>query len=382
MAAWIEDADAGLRSIDEARWAGAITADLANLRAAHQWALRHDPESAMRISGAMFWYAAWYGAAEAFDWATAIIEAAANASPALARAYATAALGAARGGDMARARTLAERGIAAGDNHPSARFAWEALSSTEMMSGNYQRTLACQQRALVLAGHARDSAHEARELAARALALGYVGQLDAAEIELTAATEKLRSTPNPSMQAFCSYVAGELRLDVDPTAALPLLERARDIGRLLGNRYLAAIAGVSAVSCAARIENPTHTLDDYAELLDYFDRTGSRAQQWTTIRTLIETLTRQRADEPAATLYGALMASRSAAPLIGPDATRMDTTVTALSTRLGQSRYHELISAGAAMGDEAAIAYARRYTTRATTTPVAAASTSKLTSAS
>jgi hypothetical protein len=169
-----------------------------------------------------------------------------------------------------------------------------------------------------------------------------------------------------------------LRLDVDPAAALSLLERARDLGRLLGNRYLVAIAGVSAVSCLARIDHPAHTLADYAELLDYFDTTGSRAQQWTTIRTLIETLTRERADEPAATLYGALMASPSAPPLIGSDATRMEAAVRALRTRLGDHRCNELISAGAALGDEAAIASARRYTTHRTPAPDgAAAATSR-----
>jgi predicted ATPase/DNA-binding SARP family transcriptional activator len=360
-AGWIEAADAGLRTADEARWVSVIAAELANLRAAHQWALDHDSDTAVRIAGAMFWYAAWYGAAEAFEWATAAVERAGeSAGPGLARAYATAALGAARRGDMAVARAQAERGITAGEMHASARFAWEALSSAEVMSGNYERALVCQQRAFELAGQAGDVTHQARERAARAVAFGYLGQLDAAHAELEAATELISTTGNPSMQAFCSYVAGELRLDVDPAAALPLLERARDIGRDLGNRYLVAIAGVSAVSCAARIEHPAHSLGDYAELLEHFDRTGSRAQQWTTIRTLIETLTRHRADKPAATLYGALAASPSAPPLIGADATRMDQASLVLKTRLGQ-RYNELLAAGAALGEEAAIAYARRY---------------------
>jgi hypothetical protein len=232
-----------------------------------------------------------------------------------------------------------------------------------MMSGNYERTLACQQRAFELAGQAGDTTHQARERAARALAYGYRGQLDAADAELAAATELIRTTGNPSMQAFCSYVAGELRLDVDPAAALPLLERARDVARHLGNRYLVAIAGVSAVSCAARIEHSAQSLGEYAELLDHFDRTGSLTQQWTTVRTLIETLTRQGADEPAVTLYGALTASRSAPPLIGLDATRMDRAIATLKARVGEQRYRELLATGAALGDDTAIVYARRYTT-------------------
>ena len=128
--------------------------------------------------------------------------------------------------------------------------------------------------------------------------------------------------------------------------ALELFARARDVARLTGNLYLAAIAGVSAVSGAARTGAPSQALDGYAELLDYFDRAGSRAQQWTTVRTLIETLTRLSRDEPAAVLYGALTASPTALPLIGADAVRIDEAVATLEARLGHDRFQQPSRAG------------------------------------
>ena len=365
-AAWaavrLERADAGLRSAEEARWAKAVAAELANLRAAHRWSLDHDPDTAMRIVGAMFWYACWYGMSEAFEWAaTTVARVGDEGRPPLAAACATAALGACRRGDMRDARALAERGIAAATSEPTAaRFAWEALSSAEMMSGNYERTLVCQQHALELARLVGDTTHQAREHAARALALGYLGQLNTAHAELAAATNLATTAGNPTVQAFCDYVAGELRIDTAPTEALPLFERARSISRLIGNRYLSAIAGVSAVSCAARIGDPARALDGYGELLNYFERTGSRAQQWTTIRTLIETLTRLGRDEPAAILHGALTASPSAPPLIGQDAIRMHEAASTLAARLGQDHFEHLAARGACLGDGAAIAYALR----------------------
>jgi predicted ATPase/DNA-binding SARP family transcriptional activator len=364
-AGWIQTADAGLRGAEEAHWAETVAAELANLRTAHRWSLDHDPDTAMRITGAMFWYACWYGASEAFEWAaTTVARVRDETTPWLAAAYATAALGACRRGDMSEARALAGRGIAAAASEPTAaRFAWEALSSAEMMTGNYERTLACQQHALDLARLAGDITQQAREHGARAVALGYLGQLDNADGELTTATTLAATARNPTVQAFCDYVGGEIRIDTDPAKALPLLERARDIGRLVGNRYLSAIAGVSAVSCAARIGNPAQAVGGYTELLDYFDRTGSRAQQWTTIRTLIETLTRLGRDEDAAILHGALSASLSALPLIGADAIRMHDAVTTLGARLGQDRFQQLSAHGAALDDDAAIAYARRCTT-------------------
>jgi hypothetical protein len=42
----------------------------------------------------------------------------------------------------------------------------------------------------------------------------------------------------------------------------------------------------------------------------------------------------------------------------------MDGAAEGLKARLGHQRYAELVSAGAALGDDAAIAYARRYTAR------------------
>ena len=361
-AEWLERADAGLRSAEEAHWAKTVVAELANLRAAHRWSLDHDPDTAMRIAGAMFWYACWYGLSEAFEWAaTTVARIRDEAGTPLAAACATAALGACRRGDMRDARALAERGIAAATSEPpAARFAWEALSSAEMMSGNYERTLGCQHHALELARVVGDTTHQAREHAARALALGYLGQLDTAHAELAAATSLATTAGNPTVEAFCDYVAGELRIETAPKEALPLFERARSVSRLIGNRYLAAIAGVSAVSCAARIGDPARALEGYGELLDYFERTGSRAQQWTTVRTVIETLTRLGRDESAAILHGALTTSPSAPPLIGRDAIRMHDAASTLAGRLGHEHFEHLAAQGASLGDEAAIAYALR----------------------
>jgi hypothetical protein len=47
-------------------------------------------------------------------------------------------------------------------------------------------------------------------------------------------------------------------------------------------------------------------------------------------------------------------------PIIGPDATRLDRAATTLEARLGHDRFEQLTAAGAALGDDAAIAYARQ----------------------
>jgi predicted ATPase len=215
--AFMETADAGLRGPDEAHWATAIDAELANLRAAHQWCLAHDADRAARLAGALFWYGYWYAPSEVFGWADQTVEHFADAGqPPLTGAFATAALGAWRRGDLTRARTLALRGIetAPPDDPTSARFAWEALRTIEGLQGNYKQALACHQQALALARQVGDRCHEAHEHIVGALALGYLGKIDQAQTELDAATRLLDASDYPSVRALCDYAAGEILVAV------------------------------------------------------------------------------------------------------------------------------------------------------------------------
>ncbi len=363
FARWIDAADAGLRGSDEATIAHVIAHELPNLRAAHRWSIANDIAVAAQIVAALYWYTFWYGATEVSDWALEVTERESPPHPAIAGAHATAALGAWRRGEHQRARALAARGVELAGDDPAARFAWEALSSTAVVLGDYDEALACHATARDLALRAGDITQAARETAARALTLGYLERADSAQAELDQARTLARRTANPTLHAFCEYVAGELQLESAPNDALLRLSSAREAARKLGNRYLAAIAGTSAVSCAARIGKPTDTLADYAELLDYFDRTGSITQQWTVVRSLIETLTKLDRLDEAATLLGALDVSTTAAPLIGTDAERIAQLRTALERRLGKSKLAEATAHGATLGDQQALAVARLHTT-------------------
>jgi predicted ATPase/DNA-binding SARP family transcriptional activator len=361
---WVAIADEGLRSTDETRFARCIRQDLANLRVAHAWALDHDVTMAAAIVAHLYWYAFWYGATDVSDWALAVIARDPAPGTATAGAYATAALGTWRRGDLDGGQALAQRGIELAADEPNgARFAWEALSSAAMVRGDYHRALTCQSRALDLALHAGDLTHAAREHGARALTLGYLDRGDEAQTELREAAALAARGGTPSIEAFCDYVAGELLLETRAADALPRLSRSRDIARTLGNRYLAAIAGASAVSCASRLGRPRDAVGDYGELLDYFDRTGSVAQQWTVVRSLIETLASLGEDDAAAVLLGALDTTTTGAPLIGADAERIRRVRVALGRRLGKHRFEQAAKRGAALGDRDALALARHHAT-------------------
>ena len=159
------------------------------------------------------------------------------------------------------------------------------------------------------------------------------------------------------------YVAGEIRVETSPAEALPSLERSRDRARRAGNRFITGIAGVSALSCAARLGEPATALSGFGELLDIFHRGGSWPQLWTTVRTLVETLVTLERYEEAAVIHGALAASPTAPPARGADAARLVDAVAALRHALGDERFARHEADGAALGDNAAVVYAQRATT-------------------
>jgi predicted ATPase/DNA-binding SARP family transcriptional activator len=360
-ATFMETADAGLRSADEARWAKAVTLELGNLRAAHRWALEHDPSQARRIVAALYWHGYFRGPAEVFEWADDTIEHLDEGDPTAVGALATAALGAWRRGDLASARQLGERALAldtGAQPAPGARFAREALRSAAGLAGDQRTALEHRDAAQSLARQAGDTVHEAHTHALGALALGYLGRLEEAAAELAAAQRLLDAAGNPTTQAMCAYVNGEMLVEASPAEALEHLLESRRLAREVGNDFVVGIAGVSAVSCAARLGDPAGALGEFRDVIATFRRGGAWPQLWTTLRALVRTLASAGRDTDAAILLGAVRATGSGAPIHGGDAEHLREVATTLRARLGAARYEALLAEGAALGDEAAVARA------------------------
>jgi tetratricopeptide (TPR) repeat protein len=359
-AAWAielaEAANAGLRGPQEARWRAILETELANLRAAHRWSLAARPDLAGRLAAALYRWT-WGGApAEVYGWAEQVVTRHSDAAPA---AYAAASLGSWYRGYLARAHQLATAGLARVTDDPAgARLAWEGLGDVECFQGRFDDSIAAFGRAIELARTAGDRFDEAVALHDRALTLAYAGRDGDALADCAAAAPLVDAVANPSLSAWHDYTGGEVRLETSPAEALPLLRRGLAAARRTGNRLLAGIAGLSAVSCEARVGNPAAALLQYAEVIDHWRRHGARNMQWATVRTLIELLARIGRDEDAARLYGAMSASASAPPLAGADAARISDALVSLRRRLGQARFARLCTEGAGLSDDEALDHA------------------------
>jgi tetratricopeptide (TPR) repeat protein len=363
-ATWVVDfaeaAGVGLCGPDEADWRAGLDTELDNLRAAHRWCLDHDGELSIRLIASLYRYT-WSGApSEVSRWAAQAVSRYSDFShPLLPVAYAVAALGWCFRGDLAAARTLAQGALAEAPEDPvSARFAWEALGDIETWLGNFDRAMPLYDRAIELARLAGDDHQAAISLLDRAVCPSYSGRVHEAIAECDAAAPLVDAVRNPSLDAWSDYINGEVRLDQAPLEALPYLRRSVAAARRIGNRTIAGVAGLSAISCEARVGDPDQALSQYGELIDHWHREGAWNMQWTTLRTLVELLTRLGRDADAALLLGAMTASATASPLVGADAARIAEAVATMRARLGDERFEALRTRGAALPDSEAVAFA------------------------
>jgi hypothetical protein len=356
-----ERADAGMRTPDEPGWVACLDQELGNLRAAHRWLLEQDDAAgALRLSAALYWYGYAGGAAEVFSWAEAAADRFADVEhPSLPTVCGLAAVGAWRRGDLDRSRALAERGLAAAaTDPPTGRIAREAAGDVSGFLGEFDASREHFLAAAELGRSVGDHLHAAWTTGGVAMIDAYSGHPQRAYDLAEQVMADALARPCPTMLAWAHYVAGEVRLDTDAAQARPLLEQSLAEAAKVPNRFVLGVAGVSAIAAAARTGDPETALARYPDLIEHWSRTGAWNQQWLTIRTLIETLYRLGANEPAAVLHGALCASPSATALIGADLKRMETVLAGLTEAVGAPGLARLQGTGAALGDAGAVAYA------------------------
>jgi len=354
-----EAASTGLTGPDPGMWSKMIDSHLDDLRAAHTWSLQHEPDLAMRLAAALYWYVEAGCSSEVALWAQRSVTVADGSHPLMPLVLAVAGWGASKRGDLSGAIELANQALACcADSDPIRRYALYVLGDVALFQGRLAESVGCYHQVAHLAQAAGDTYAYAFAVVNAALPVAYRSD----GVDAVAVARKARSvaqaTDNPYVIAWGDYTLGEALASIDPVEASTAFDAALATARATRNRFLEGVALVSAASMRARSAQPHVALPLFSQVIDHWQRAGNWTQQWITIRNVIDLFAHLEADAPAAVLCGALAASRTAPGLFGADADRLTSTQATLCTRLGNPEYQRCQARGAAMTDDAAVAFA------------------------
>src|SRR6202021_2728 len=127
----------------------------------------------------------------------------------------------------------------------------------------------------------------------------------------------------------------------NPIEATDLLQRAANIARDAGNRWIQAFALTEVLWLEGRPGHPPKALARYIDVIDLWYRGGDWASQWLSLRHVFGVFVQLRADLTAATLHGALAAAGAAyaLPFRVTDAERISSLADDLRSRLGEAAF-------------------------------------------
>ncbi len=345
----VTQAARGLRGAGEAGWAARLDSHIGDLRAAHSWLTGHDTELSLRMCAELHWYALLRCQSEVFRWAEVSAAAAAGSrSPFYPQALASAAWGAVYRGDLQAADTGAHAALDAAQGLApiTARRALEALGDVAIYTGDLDRAADRYLRAYDLSVEAGDWLDAAWDAGSAAVALAYGNHLTEASRLASKGRDAAVRSGAPSALALVLSVLGEITATTDPGQARQHLQRAVELAQPAGSRLVAGFAEVSLATLHARHGEPATALRYYHQVISQWRQAGTWTPLWTTLRTLIDLLTRIGACHDAATLYGAAASASSGAPPYGADADLLRQTAALLRDHLTGTEFRSCTDKG------------------------------------
>ena len=338
--------------------------DFDNLRAAHRWSIEHpDIGTALRLVAALREYSFRCMHAEVASWADLAIELPdASAHDRYPVAVGVAAYGRFVRGDLEGALQLGGQALAAAHRLgvDTSGMAERALGNAWFYRGDYEQGAEWTDR-MIASAQSGGPARLAHALYMRSVAFTMVGDVargaQFAENSRIAALE----SGSPSAHAQALYALGLARKSTSPHEAADELQRAADIARDAGNRWIQAFALTEVLWIESRQGRPREALERYIDVIDLWFRGGDWANQWLSLRHVFGILVQLRADLGAATLHGALTAAGSAyaLPFDAADAQRINALVDDVRDRLGAAVFASAVRRGSGLSEGEIVEFVR-----------------------
>jgi predicted ATPase/DNA-binding SARP family transcriptional activator len=367
-AAWyLEVAERCARSLagsDELTAIQMLEWDFDNLRAAHRWSIEHpDIDTALRLVAGLREYSFRCMHAEIASWADVAIELPdASAHDRYPVAVGVAAYGRFVRGDLEGAIQLGGQAVAAARRLgvDSSGLAERALSNAWFYRGDYEQGAEWTDR-MIASAQSGSPARLAHALYMRSVAFTTMG--DSVRGAQFAANSGVAAADSgsPTAHAQALYAMALARKSTSPQEAADELQRAADIARDAGNRWIQAFALTEVLWLEARQGRPREALARYIDVIDLWFRGGDWANQWLSLRHVFGILVQLRADLGAATLHGALTAAGSAyaLPFDAADAQRINALVDDVRDRLGAAAFASAVRRGSSLSDGEIVEFVR-----------------------
>jgi predicted ATPase/class 3 adenylate cyclase len=353
--------DEGLRGPDESRWFDDLARELDNVRAAFTWALdAGEMKIAVRICTATSVLFGNRWNEQACVWADQLVDVpAAVADPSYSLVLSVVATGMWQRGDMEAAAEVAQQAHELAHDVFSRAVAVGVLGSVAIFRGRPEEASRRFEDAVRLIAELGDAYQQAILCGAGAITYSYEGDHARAR-EL--ADEHMRlneKVDNPSCRADALYSMAEVIMHEDPDRAIELAREAAAIARSGKNSFAEGVALVTVTSLLGRHGDPAAALESFSEVIERWREMGNWAQQWNTIRNLIELFARIERDEAAVILDGAAEASGKAPPVYGPHGDRFNGVIRSLEARLGSVAFAALRARGEELDGPNAVAFAQ-----------------------
>ena len=325
-----------VRGRDEGSALARIDTAIDDLRVAHAWCVdAGELDGALRLPAGLHDYLTFSPRAEVFAWAErAVAMPGAREHPAWPAAMATIARGAVNRGDLEGARRHAEAALdgveAEGLTSLWARY---LLTNVALYEGRLDDVLALADRRIEVAESIGDHYHRALAGVSRVLGHRYRGDAEQAVHAATAARSAADAAGNHTARAWALYASGEALLDSAPEEATELFEQAIDAARRVQRGFIEGVALVSLASLCGRHGNTDRAVALFRETTAHWRRLGDYTHQLTTLRNLVDLLSRIGADDAAAVLHGAVTVGST--PSFGAEAERLSAAWEQACQRLG-----------------------------------------------
>jgi predicted ATPase/DNA-binding SARP family transcriptional activator len=213
-------------------------------------------------------------------------------------------------GEVDDADEVARRGLREATSDHARWWCLTALANAALSRAATDEAISSSLEAAQLATRSTEN------LAVAALAAIYAGDLGRARGFLDRFQEVATSL---SLEALLAYVAGEIdNAGGAYEAAEAHYIRSIELAEAAGATFIAGIAKVGLVTVRAAAGHVELALRGYGELIDYWERTGSWLQQWTTLRNLARLLDRLGDHGSARVLEAAADHAPDAPAVAGP----------------------------------------------------------------